>query len=43
MGSGVAASRTPDPRSVRLRNLATHAVYGVGLYASAVLLSILWA
>ena len=42
MGAGIAASRTPDPRAARLRNLATHAVYGVGLYVSAVALSILW-
>jgi hypothetical protein len=43
MGAGVAGSRTPDPRATRLRNLATHAVYGLGLYASAVVLSIVWA
>jgi hypothetical protein len=41
MGAGVAASRTPDPRAARLRNLATHAVYGIGLFASAVALSTL--
>jgi hypothetical protein len=41
MGAGVAASRTPNPRAARLRNLATHAVYGIGLFASAVALSIL--
>jgi hypothetical protein len=42
MGAGFAGSRTPDPRATRLRNLATHAVYGLGLYASAVALSVLW-
>jgi hypothetical protein len=42
MGAGIAASRTPNPRAARLRNLATHAVYGFGLYVSAVALSILW-
>jgi len=42
MGAGVAASRTPNPRAARLRNLATHTVYGIGLYVSAVALSILW-
>lgn len=42
MGAGVAASKTPHPRAVRLRNLATHAVYGLGLYLSAVALSALW-
>jgi hypothetical protein len=39
MGAGVAGSRTPNPSATRLRNLGTHAVYGVGLYISAVVLS----
>ena len=38
MGAGVAGSRTPRPWATRLRNLATHTVYGLGLYASAVAL-----
>jgi hypothetical protein len=42
MGAGIPASRTPDPRAARLRNLATHIVYGIGLYASAVAVSALW-
>lgn len=42
MGAGIAASRTPNPTSARLRNLATHTVYGVGLYLSAVALSLAW-
>jgi fatty acid desaturase len=42
MGAGIAASRTPNPRAARLRNVATHTVYGIGLYASALALSILW-
>jgi hypothetical protein len=41
MGAGIAGSRTPNPGATRLRNLGTHAVYGVGLYLSAVALSIL--
>ena len=40
-GGGIAGSRTPSPRATRLRNLGTHAVYGVGLYVSAVALSML--
>lgn len=40
MGAGVAGSRTPNPRATRLRNLATHTVYGLGLYGAAVLLAI---
>ena len=42
MGAGVAGSRTPRPRSTRLRNLATHAVYGVGLYLTALAVTALW-
>jgi hypothetical protein len=42
MGAGIAASRTPNPSAARLRNLATHAVYGIGLYLSAVALSLIW-
>ena len=40
MGAGIAGSRTPNPGATRLRNLATHTVYGIGLYGSATLLSI---
>jgi hypothetical protein len=42
MGAGIAGSRTPNPRAARLRNLATHTAYGIGLYASAVTLSSFW-
>lgn len=35
MGFGVAASRSPNPTATRLRNLGTHTVYGIGLYAAA--------
>ena len=41
MGAGIAASRTPDPRAARLRNVGTHVVYGVGLFLSAVMLTTL--
>lgn len=40
MGAGIAGSKTPDPRATRLRNLGTHAVYGIGLYVSALALSL---
>src|SRR5581483_3561293 len=33
MGFGIAAARTPKPAVARLRSLATHTVFGVGLYA----------
>ncbi len=42
LGMGIAASRMPSPGSVRVRNIATHAAYGVGLYASALVLAIVW-
>ena len=42
MGAGIAASKTPNPRATRLRNLATHAVYGIGLYGSTVALASFW-
>jgi len=35
MGAGIAASRTPHPASARLQSLMTHAVFGLGLYATA--------
>ena len=35
MGLGIAASNTPKPNLARLRSLATHAVFGLGLYVSA--------
>lgn len=38
-GFGVASSRAPNPWQVRLRTLATHLVFGGGLYASARLLA----
>jgi hypothetical protein len=33
-GIGVAASKTPDPMTARLRSLRAHAFYGFGLYIS---------
>jgi hypothetical protein len=40
MGAGIAGSRTPNPVATRLRNLGTHAAYGLGLYVAAVALSL---
>lgn len=34
-GLGIAASRTPNPTQARLKSLATHTVFGVGLYICA--------
>lgn len=36
MGAGIASSKTPAPLQNCLKSLATHAVFGVGLYLSAV-------
>ena len=35
MGAGIAASRTPKPATNRLRSLANHTVFGIGLYLAA--------
>jgi hypothetical protein len=39
MGAGIASSRTPAPLTNSLRSLANHAVFGLGLYVSAVALT----
>ena len=39
LGFGAAASRTPNPSQARIKSLATHTVFGVGLYLCAVLLT----
>jgi hypothetical protein len=41
MGLGIAASRAPHPNTARLRSVLTHIVYGIGLYVSALLWSLL--
>lgn len=35
LGAGIASSKVPNPNAARLRSVLTHAVYGLGLYASA--------
>jgi hypothetical protein len=35
MGLGIAASKTPSPNVARLKSIASHTVYGIGLYGSA--------
>src|SRR5215210_1187061 len=35
LGFGIAASRTPKPWQARLKSLATHTVFGLGLYVCA--------
>ena len=34
MGAGIAASRTPRPAAARLQSLATHTIFGLGLYVA---------
>ena len=41
MGAGIAARRTPRPGAVRLQSLITHAIFGLGLYVSALALHLL--
>jgi hypothetical protein len=41
MGAGIAASRTPNPAAARIQSLVTHAVFGLGLYATALTLNVL--
>lgn len=40
MGAGLAARRTPHPQAARLHSLINHAVFGVGLYATALCLQL---
>jgi hypothetical protein len=42
MGSGIAASKTPKPNLARLRSVMNHLVFGVGLYAAASAVEVLW-
>ena len=35
-GLGIAASKAPRPTEARMRSLAAHAIFGVGLYISAI-------
>ncbi|MFN8005904.1 MAG: DUF2938 domain-containing protein [Terriglobia bacterium] len=38
-GSGLAGSRTSNPTQIRLKSLATHTVFGIGLYLCALAVS----
>jgi len=41
-GLGIASSKTPNPAQARLRSLMNHAVFGFGLYISALALSLVF-
>ncbi|WP_158960748.1 DUF2938 domain-containing protein [Myroides fluvii] len=40
-GFGIAASKTPQPKTARIRSLLTHTIYGIGLYLGGVLLQVI--
>jgi hypothetical protein len=37
MGAGIAASRTPRPGAARFQSIVTHTLFGLGLYAGALI------
>lgn len=41
MGFGIAASRTPRPASARVNTLITHGIFGLGMYATGWIASLL--
>ena len=41
-GLGIASSKTPNPTQARLRSLMNHAVFGLGLYISALAVAFLF-
>jgi hypothetical protein len=42
LGLGIASSRTPNPLQARAKSLATHTVFGIGLYFCALALASLY-
>ncbi|WP_340622288.1 DUF2938 domain-containing protein [Xenorhabdus siamensis] len=40
MGMGIAASKTPTPNTLRLKSLMAHTSYGIGLYLTALFLTL---
>jgi hypothetical protein len=41
MGAGIAGAKSPNPAATRVRNLGTHAIYGLGIYLAAVVMAML--
>ncbi len=39
LGMGIASSRAPNPTQARLKSLATHTIFGLGLYLGALVVS----
>lgn len=42
MGLGIASSKATNPNLARLRSVAAHAVFGLGLYLSALVVALAW-
>lgn len=42
MGLGVAGSKTPNPALTRLKSVAGHSVFGLGMYVTAIALTRMW-
>lgn len=38
MGMGIAGARTPNPTAARLKSVLGHSVFGLGMYATAVMI-----
>ena len=41
MGSGVAGSKTPHPHRTRLKSFVSHTIFGIGMFATALLMAVL--
>jgi hypothetical protein len=39
MGAGIAGAKTPNPSATRARNLGTHVAFGIGTYATALVIA----
>lgn len=42
MGAGVASSKAPSPNVARLRSIAAHTAFGLGLYVTASAIALVW-
>jgi len=42
MGMGIAGSRTPKPNVTRLKSVMGHSVFGLGMYATGMALTLAW-
>jgi hypothetical protein len=42
MGAGIASSKAPNPNIARLRSIAAHTVFGLGLYVTALVIVRVW-